>query len=1109
MQEDQHFLRQVFSNIPLHMRCREGHDPFTELEKDLLSFHACLPDDAPIINYWLMGSIRSGLLPLLLPAIAAASSTGFTITNLAPPSNLLPPGTNSVTVSFNTSQATTCGWSLAFGTPFSSMSPFDQQPTAAHQGLITGLSTDTRVTNIVYVQCAADPTVTAYLQYRDAPARNGNFPRIGSIWSGGYVWATVPTQAEKIQLYLGPFIDADDTATLRNAEPTVIVMPSFNATSQTDPTQVLPDDYYLYDVNGNKIQNWPTPGSYLLNLTKPEVATFLANEGYQYLVTNSLAYDGIFWDNVFLSISWFTTDVFGNPVQISSQNDGIPDDPATLDAAWRAGVELEFQTFRQLAPNAYMSGHLGEIPPDPGELAVFNGDSLVFDAVNAREGVLPFSSLWDTYNDWFSAGRQPAIAMVQSSPPNQISYGYGFNPQQTMLPSTLAFAQTWYPNMRFGLALALMNDGFSTFDLGDTGGAVNWWYDEYDFPLGVPTGPSTQLTSASGPNLISNGGFEQGLTGWYLFVEQDGQAAATAAIDSTVAAIGNNSVLVSVTSPDSANWNVNLSQGNFSFTAGTNYQLQFWARANVPVAITVNTQGGAPNYPGYGLYTQVNLATTWQLYTLSFQAPTTANDGSVLFNLGLAVANIWIDGVQLTAVPPGVYRRDYTLGTVLLNGSNSPQTIAPGPGFQRFTGTQAPLYQYIVDDSSASFTSTGAWYSATYNSGGGTASGETVNGPYYHAWGTACHELDSGPGNAVWNLGITQDGTYTLEAWLPAAPLASTWTKSALYEVLANGVVVYSTTLDQSSASAGDQWHMIAPSLYLMAASAPALRVSNGGSGPLIADAVYVYSAALYNDGSAAPSVTLAPMDGILLQRTQPVAAPASRVNGVTDAASYSAAIAAGEWVSIFGTGFSTSSLIWTAADFVNGQLPTSLGGVSVAIDGQPAYVSYVGPTQINALMPADATIGSVSVQVTTPQGQSYPGTVMLQKLAPELFTWAQGSITYAAAEHADGSLIGPAGSLQPAAVGEVIELYGTGFGPTSPQIPVSQAEFPPAILAAPVTVTVGGVSAQVEWAGLIASGLYQVNVQVPTVAAGNQPVTVSVAGFQSAAGINLPVGAN
>jgi uncharacterized protein (TIGR03437 family) len=285
--------------------------------------------------------------------------------------------------------------------------------------------------------------------------------------------------------------------------------------------------------------------------------------------------------------------------------------------------------------------------------------------------------------------------------------------------------------------------------------------------------------------------------------------------------------------------------------------------------------------------------------------------------------------------------------------------------------------------------------------------------------------------------------------------------------------------------------------------------VSNAGAGPLIADAVYLYSAALYNDGSAAPSVTLAPMDGILLQRAQPAAAPASQVSAVTDAASFGAAIAPGEWVSIFGTGFSTKTQSWTAGDFVNGQLPTSLGGVSVAIDGQPAYISYAGPGQINALMPPDATIGPVTVQVTTPLGQAYPGTVLLQRMAPELFTWAPGGVTYAAAEHANGTLIGPAGLLQPATAGEVIELYGTGFGPTSPQIPVSQAAFQPAILAAPVNVTIGSAAAQVKWAGLIGPGLYQVNVEVPSVPAGDQPVIVSVAGFQSAAGVYLPVGGN
>src|SRR5579863_1943294 len=103
-----------------------------------------------------MSCIRFGMF-LLWAAAAAAASTSFSITNLAPASNLLAPGTGSVTVSFNTSETTTCGWSLSSGAALDAMTPFDQEPAASHQGLVTGLSTDTRVVSTVYIACAADP----------------------------------------------------------------------------------------------------------------------------------------------------------------------------------------------------------------------------------------------------------------------------------------------------------------------------------------------------------------------------------------------------------------------------------------------------------------------------------------------------------------------------------------------------------------------------------------------------------------------------------------------------------------------------------------------------------------------------------------------------------------------------------------------------------------------------------------------------------------------------------------------------------------------------------------------------------------------------------------
>jgi uncharacterized protein (TIGR03437 family) len=181
-----------------------------------------------------------------------------------------------------------------------------------------------------------------------------------------------------------------------------------------------------------------------------------------------------------------------------------------------------------------------------------------------------------------------------------------------------------------------------------------------------------------------------------------------------------------------------------------------------------------------------------------------------------------------------------------------------------------------------------------------------------------------------------------------------------------------------------------------------------------------------------------------------------------------------------------------------------------VTINGKRAYVVYISPTQINAIAPDDETIGPVQVVVTTPQGPSYSATVLKQKLSPALFTYQSGTATYAAALHMDGTLVGPAGpSSRPAAAGEVIEIYGTGFGATSPATPTSQLVSQRAALALPASVSVGGVAAQVLWAGLVSPGLYQLNVVVPSLAAGNQTVQANISGFQSALNVFVPVSSN
>ena len=239
-------------------------------------------------------------------------------------------------------------------------------------------------------------------------------------------------------------------------------------------------------------------------------------------------------------------------------------------------------------------------------------------------------------------------------------------------------------------------------------------------------------------------------------------------------------------------------------------------------------------------------------------------------------------------------------------------------------------------------------------------------------------------------------------------------------------------------------------------------------------------------------------------------AASTVTITAVTNGASFQPGFASATWVSIFGTNLAQTTRTWQASDFVGDALPTSLSGVSVTINGRPAYVEYISSTQVNVLAPDDSTVGTVNVQVTTAQGASNVYTAQKQQFAPAFFTMGGG---YVAALHADYTLVGKPGLLgagvttTPAKPGETILLYATGFGPTSPALPSADLVTAPAALANTAQVTIGGQVAHVAWAGLVEAGLYQLNVTVPNLPNGDAPVVATVGGAESGSGVLVTVG--
>jgi plastocyanin len=100
--------------------------------------------------------------------------------------------------------------------------------------------------------------------------------------------------------------------------------------------------------------------------------------------------------------------------------------------------------------------------------------------------------------------------------------------------------------------------------------------------------------------------------------------------------------------------------------------------------------------------------------------------------------------------------------------------------------------------------------------------------------------------------------------------------------------------------------------------------------------------------------------------------------------------------------------------------------------------------------------------------------------------------------------------SNAPADAGEVIVLYGTGFGPTNPPTKDGQVVTSPLTLANPVRVLVGGVQAEVMFAGLVGPGLFQINVKIPAgVPSGDAAIVAEVGGARSPEGIFIAARAN
>ena len=213
------------------------------------------------------------------------------------------------------------------------------------------------------------------------------------------------------------------------------------------------------------------------------------------------------------------------------------------------------------------------------------------------------------------------------------------------------------------------------------------------------------------------------------------------------------------------------------------------------------------------------------------------------------------------------------------------------------------------------------------------------------------------------------------------------------------------------------------------------------------------------------------------------------------NAAQVTGGIAPNTYITIKGNNLAATKRSWATADFgITGKaLPTSLDGVSVTLNGEPAYIMYISPLQINLLAPVDLpATGRITVQVTNGTLTGSTIDVTPQAVAPSFFLFDTSHI---AATHADGSYIGTATSVPvgtPAAPGELVVLYGNGFGATNPPAVNGQILAGVAPMVQTPTISFNGINGTVVWSGLSATGLYQFNVTIPSNGADGEVVVLA-----------------
>jgi len=410
----------------------------------------------------------------------------------------------------------------------------------------------------------------------------------------------------------------------------------------------IQENWWLKNSLGEFVSFWP--GTRMLNIAagQPEISSLKWNRYLAGIISDSILtdsrWDGIYIDNCWSTVSWQDS-------LIDLDRDGIPESAQRVDSLWKSGMNVLLDLIRTENPTKLIVGN------GAYEYGTFVNGALFED--------------FPTWGGWFQL-----YESYKNLEQNSVK------PSINILNATTANTGTIdYKKMRFGLANALMGEGYFSYDYGANDHSQHWWFDEYRADLGNPIEP----VQIHGRTVVASNDFESSWDSWSggdwemktaiiedsifkshaMRAEVSGKEEWNDIVRSTVLSIGQNAVVkfsvrirVDSVQPDAQLYS--------ALREGDKYDSEY-SFGMIPIYETLDT-------------------------TLTFYSDSAIVGSGYSFVLGIQNGGtVIIDDLSVETSENLTFSRKFERGIVLLNPSPKPQTFEY-PGYIRLSGTQDSIH---------------------------------------------------------------------------------------------------------------------------------------------------------------------------------------------------------------------------------------------------------------------------------------------------------------------------------------------------------------------------------------------------------------------------------